>query len=220
MLILQLSRNSADFSRLDIRPCARDGVVRGIRLRADGDENDGVGEGKARLRQADLQRSVDGGLHDRDDLRVRKADVLARADHQAAADGRQVARREQPREVVDGGVRVGAAHRFLERRDEVVVLVAVLVIADGAALRELAGALRQDAPHALRRRVRREDAELDGVHRLAHVAAAGRGDELRHAVRDLDRRLALLRENRKGAAHGAQRLLGLHGAELKDGRPA
>ena len=56
VLILQLARNSSDFSRFHIRHSAVNGVVRRIRLRADSDENHCIGQRQARFRKANLQR--------------------------------------------------------------------------------------------------------------------------------------------------------------------
>ena len=59
------------------------------------------------------------------------ADVLGGEDHHPADDeARVLAALEHRREVVDGRIGVGAAHRLDEGRDEVIVLVGALVVAE------------------------------------------------------------------------------------------
>ena len=70
-----------------------------------------------------------GARHDDERARVGVADVLAREDEHAPQDEERVlARLEHAHHPVDRGVRVGAAHRLDERADDVVVLLAGLVV--------------------------------------------------------------------------------------------
>ena len=87
------------------------------------------------------------------------------------AEGRSPASRK-PGQVVHGGVRVGAADGLHEGGQIVIVIVAGFVIAHGRALRDLLCVLhgeRDDAVHRPRGGIE----ELDGVERLADIAAAG-----------------------------------------------
>ena len=109
----------------------RDG--RGVRLRRAGEVDRGLREVQLRLGQADVLERL--RRRDRDDERVRigVADVLGGEDDHAPRDeARILARFEHRGEVVDGGVRVAAAHRLDERRREVVVLVALAVVEERA----------------------------------------------------------------------------------------
>ena len=66
------------------------------------------------------------------------ADVLRREANQAPRDVERVlAGLEHPRYPVDGRVRIAVAHRFVQRRDEVVVLLATLVVEQRAPLNGL-----------------------------------------------------------------------------------
>ena len=70
-----------------------------------------------------------GGDRDEQRARVGVADVLGgEHDHAPGDEAGILAALEHRREVVDGRVGVGAAHRLDERRDEVVVRVAALVV--------------------------------------------------------------------------------------------
>ena len=79
-----------------------------------------------------------GGDGDDERLRIGVADVLARRDHDPAREeARILAALEHRGEVVDGGVRVAAAHRLDERRGEVVVAVARPVVAERPLARDV-----------------------------------------------------------------------------------
>jgi hypothetical protein len=70
--------------------------------------------------------------------RVRVADVLAGEDQQPAHDkARVLACQQHPREVVQRGVGVAPAHRLDVRRDSVVMVVALLVVAQHRLLQQL-----------------------------------------------------------------------------------
>ena len=101
--------------------------------------------------------------------RVGVADVLGgEHDHPAGDEARVLAALEHRGQVVDGRVRVGAAHRLDERRDEVVVRVAALVVDERPLARCILDLLlvhgRVPRPGGLRR-------ELEDVQRVARVAA-------------------------------------------------
>ena len=96
------------------------------------------------------------------------------------------------------------------------MLVALLIIPHSAFLRQLPGVFEQNAACALRRHLGGKHTQFDGIHRLAHVSAAGRRDLLRHAVLDHQRRFALLLQNGVSTLYSPQHLLRLHRSELKD----
>ena len=109
-----------------------------VRLRARGEVRRRLCQRDAALRQAD---EVDGVLRrDRDlqRLRVGVADVLGGEDHHATRDEERVfAGLEHAHQPVEGGVGIAAAHAFDEGGDDVVVLLARLVVAERTLLRGL-----------------------------------------------------------------------------------
>ncbi len=71
-------------------------------------------------------------------LRIGEPDVLDRHAHQTAREEQRVlAGREHAGEPVQRGVGIGAAHRFVQGRDQVVVPVAGAVVDGGAALHDV-----------------------------------------------------------------------------------
>ena len=61
---------------------------------------------------------------------IRHADVLAREDHETPCDeARVLPRLDHARQVVEGGVDIAAAHALDEGADDVVMLVAIAVVA-------------------------------------------------------------------------------------------
>ena len=79
-------------------------------------------------------------------------------------------------------VRVGAAHRFLICGDYVVVLVALAVVSHRAVLGQFLRALKSYLANAAFVGRGGEHAQLNGVYRLSHIAAAGVGNVLKHSV--------------------------------------
>ena len=72
-------------------------------------------------------------------MRIGEADVLHRhANQPPREEQRLLARHQHPREVIECGLRIATAHGFVQRADEVVMPVAVLVIDSDATLQELA----------------------------------------------------------------------------------
>ena len=111
--------------------------------------------------------------------RIGVADVLAREDdHPARDEARVLAALEHPRQVEERGVRIGAARRLDPRRDQVVVLIALLVVEDGAALERVLGDRERDGPIGADGLGR----ELERAQRHAGVAAGARGEELERVV--------------------------------------
>ena len=133
------------------------------------------------------------------------------------ADGRSPASSSRARWCT-AAVGVGSAHRFLKRRKDVVMLVAAAVVAERAALRQLPRERHRD--DRFLSALRRNRAELRGVHRLAHVAAARHCDVCGHAVLQPERKPALLCEEPESALDRADYLLALDRLELEDRRAA
>ena len=120
---------------------------------------------------------------DRDDERVRVgvAHVLGGEDDHASRDeARILARLEHRGEVVDGRVRISAAHRLDERRGEVVVLVALAVVEQRPLARRVEDVLLGQRS-ALGARGRR--GELEDLQRSPRVAAGALGEQREHLGR-------------------------------------
>ena len=108
-----------------------DREVRGVRLRRAREVDGRLRQVEASLRQADVLDGMRRRDGDDECLRVGVADVLGREDDHAARDEPRVfASFEHRGEVVDGGLDVARPRRLDPRRDEVVVLVASLVVGE------------------------------------------------------------------------------------------
>ena len=157
-----------------------------------------------------------GGDGDDERARIGVADVLGGEDHHPAGDeARVLAAFEHRGEVVDGRVGIAAAHRLDERGDDVVVLVAVPVVAQ----RALAGCVGDVT--CLERRALgdgRLPGELERGERAAGIAAGLPHDRLDDVLRNLD--LELRRASTDDGCHlGIRERLELDdGATGEEGR--
>ena len=215
MDVLKLARNGAGAPRLDIRHGCRDGAVAGIGFRRGCKQDDRICQRQPRLGQSELERAVHAGFHNGDGLRIGKADVLACRAQNAAAGRSQISRLQKTRQIVDGGVRVGAADGLHQRRKAVVMVVAVLVIAHCRPLGELLCILQRqmdlpflDAPGRKQ--------QLHRVHRLADVAAAGARHMLPHAGLGVRGHAVFLLQIANRARDRLPNTGGRDGLELKD----
>ncbi len=140
------------------------------------------------LGQPDVLDRLGGGHRHEQRLRIRHADILAGEDHHPAGDEPGVlAGLEHPRQPVDGGVGVRAAHRLDERADDVVVVVAPVAEraraerrlgvfqADGAGMGEGARHFerRQDLPAVASRPIDQQVDRLGGRGRALRLEATG-----------------------------------------------
>ena len=80
---------------------------------------------------------------------------------------------------MDRRIGIGTPHRLLVGGNDVIVLVPIPVVVHRTPLGKLARLLHRDKPAAVLPCIGREGEELDGVERLADVAAAGGGDKVR-----------------------------------------
>ena len=79
-----------------------------------------------------------GGVADHERLRIGKANVLDRHPHHAPRQEQRIfAGIHHAREIIQRRVGIGAAHRFMQRRDQVVMAVGRLVVDRRAALQDL-----------------------------------------------------------------------------------
>ena len=109
-----------------------------VRLGSQRQVDGGMGEGVGRLGEADDAEGVEGGDGEPQRPVVRQPDVLGGEDDHAPGDElRVLPRLEHGVEPVEGGVGVRPAQRLDEGRDDVVVAVARLVVADDPPLQRL-----------------------------------------------------------------------------------
>ena len=139
-----------------------------------------LGQVEPRLWQPDVLDRLRRGDRDEERLRVCEPDVLGgEHDHAARDEARVLAALEHRGQVVDGRVRVGAAHRLDERAHEVVVRVTALVVDERPFARSIVNvAMSQDLVpgHGCLGR------ELEDVEGVPGVAARTVRDQLDHLV--------------------------------------
>src|SRR5690242_15672447 len=109
--------------------------------------------------------------------RFGEADIFAGHAHHAAGEIERVfAGLDHARQPVEGGVRVGIAHGFVQRGDEIEVLFAGFIVAEKFALEDVFEELRGDCADTGFIRLGALGAELEGVVRGAGVAIRERSD--------------------------------------------
>ena len=114
-------------------------------------------------------------------LRIGIADVLRRCADQPARDVKRIlAAFQHPHEPVHRCICVAVADRFVERRDDVVVLFAALVVHQRPALQYFLDLF------SIHRAMRGLHDELKAVQRLARIACRRRGNEIECVFRELD----------------------------------
>ena len=128
--VAQVRRHRPDLAGADVGAGGVDRLDHGVGLRRDGQRDRGLGEVEPGLGHPDQLHRLGGGHGGRQGGRVGQADVLAGQDHQPAGDEpRVLPRLDHPGQVVQRGVGVGAADRLDEGAGDVVVLVALPVVA-------------------------------------------------------------------------------------------
>ena len=170
VLVLQLPGDGTGFAGLHVRHGGVQRRVGGVGFRAGGHQHHGVGQRQLGFRQAQHVGGIHGGFDDGDDLRPGQAHILAGGDHQAAAGGYQIAGLQQPGQVMQRRVRVGAAHRLLVGGDDVVMVVALPVVAHGGMLGHLLHHVQRHRAAAVLHR-RGGHGKFQVAQRLAHIAA-------------------------------------------------
>jgi len=160
---------------VDVAAGGVQGDVAGVGFGGAREVGDGVGEGDGSLGQSgELERGKGAGGDD-EGHRVGVADVFAGEDHHAAQDEQRVfAGVDHAKAPVQGCVGIAAAHRLDKGADDVVVLLAVLVVEEHAALHGHldVGALDERPPVGQAQVARHLEAGQEG----ARVARGG-GDQ-------------------------------------------
>ena len=122
---------------------------------------------------AKILRVAGGRINDDERVRIAEPDILGRMHVEPAHDeARRLAGLDHDGEPVQGGVRVGATNRLDERRDDVIMPVARLIIFDRFLLNRFFGDTERDVDFAvhLGRRQRQDQQEVD--RRLRHRVPA------------------------------------------------
>ena len=152
--------------------------------------------------------------------RVRQTDVFGSQDHQPARDEERVfARVEHAREPIDRRIRIAAANRLDEGADDVVVVLALLVVGDHAALQRVGDQRAVDVARAVRVGRGRSRGVLERVERDARVAVGQPDQRFERFIVDLDllRAEAAFRVGER-AAHEARDLFVVEGVQHEDAR--
>ena len=123
-------------------------------------------ERNACLGQTELKGAVNARFDDRRALRISEADVLARDDQHTPRRRDHVSSLEQTREIMHRCIRVRASNGFLQRGQNVIMAVAVAVVAHVRTLRRLPRIRERDAVLPCS-----GDKQLDRAERLAHISA-------------------------------------------------
>ena len=106
-----------------------DGHVGRVALGRGGQIDGRFGQRDAGLGHADLMHRVEAGVGQQQGVGIGQPDIFGGEDHQPPGDeARLLTAGQHPRQVVDGGVGVAAPDGLDEGRDDVVVLLAVLVV--------------------------------------------------------------------------------------------
>ena len=161
--------------------------VEGVGLGGEREVDDGLREVDGALGHPDEAARFKGRDGEAQRLRVGKAHVLrGKARHAAGDVDGVLARFQHPCQPIDGGVGVGVAHGLVERRDEVVVLLARLVVEEGLLRGTLLDGLVCHGDGALVVDVAVEDGHLQRGEGASRVAVCEVGDEFERLVRDRD----------------------------------
>ena len=149
------------------------GRVDRVRLRREREVAGGLGQGQLAFRRAEEVVGLLGVERQAQRGRIRVAHVLRGEAHEPARHVERVlARLEHAAEPVERAVGIGVAQRLVERGDQVVVLLARLVVEQGLLLHRVA---HRRLGHAGRPDARRR--ELEDVERGARVAVGEPRDE-------------------------------------------
>ena len=131
--IAQVRRHLAHGAVAHVLPGVPDGQRRPVALRRGGQVDGRLAEVQLCLRQAGVLHRLGRGHSRQQGHRVGQADVLAgEDDHPPGDEAGVLPRLQHPGQVVDGRLRVAAAHALDERADDVVVVVAAVPQGAGA----------------------------------------------------------------------------------------
>ena len=214
MFVLQLPRDRPGAPRLNIGNGCIDAIVGRVRFGGGGHQHNGIRQRQTGLRQTDSVGNIDRSLYDGDDLRPRQTNILTGADHQAAAGAGQVPCLKQAAQIVQCSVRVRAAHGFLIGGNDVIVVIAQLVIPHGGAGGHLLDHVKRDGAAAVF-----DGGCCDGKFQiadcLAHVTASALGQIVKGIFRNENRRLIFSAQPCGSAAQTGTNIVGGQRLEFK-----
>ena len=159
------------------------GGVDGVRFRREREIDDGLRECQTALRLSEKMHGVPGGEAEIQRLGSGQADVLDGHAHDAARTVHWIfAGLQHAAQPVERGVRVGVAHALVQRRDDVVVLLALLVVEQHSALQRLCR--KRLGESALLAALRQLCGDVERIESVARIAAGvGRNGGERIVIR-------------------------------------
>jgi hypothetical protein len=138
--VAQVERDGLGGGGFDVGEDGAVGGVDGVRFGREGEVDDGLGEGEVAFGRAEEVHGVAGGEAEVEGFGRGEADVFDGHADDAAGDVHGVfAGLQHAAEPVEGGVGVGVADGFVQRGDDVVVLLALFVVEQDAALQGFGG---------------------------------------------------------------------------------
>ena len=138
------------------------------------------------LRHAEKMACLVGGDGLLQRAGVGQADILAgKADHTAGHIQRVFARFQHARQPVDGRIRVGVAHRLVQRRDQIIMFLALFVIKQGLFGGALLKRLLGHGHAAVRADFAVEHDHLERRKGCARIAVGKHGQRFQNFIRDV-----------------------------------
>ncbi len=193
------------------------GAVQGVRLGRHRQVHDRVGQMHIALRHSQKMARLVGGDGDLQGLGIGHPDILAGKAHQPPGDVQRIlAAVQHPREPVDRRVGVAVAHGFMEGGDEVVMLLAVLVVEQGAPVHALGQHGVGNVHGAVLIHMSVEHGHLQGVERRPSVSVGEAGDGLDLRLADFDLRVAQAFGALEGVVQQDHHVFGREGLQHED----
>ena len=214
VFVLQMAGRCAAFLCADIFKGGIYGGFGGVGLGGGGKEYYSLRKGYPCFGETKLQSAVNAGFGHCCSDRVGKSDILRGNYQQAAAERDYVSRFDEPCGIVEGSVFIAATNGLLQGGQDIVMLVAVTVIAVVASLGEGFGFIKgYDRFGAVI--FCAEKAQLTDAHRFADISAAATGDMLTDALFRLYLHSRFVGEDTECPFHCGDNVLGGDGLELE-----
>ena len=201
---------------LGVVPCRVVGGLHGVGFGSQRHIDHGVGQMHVAFGHAQIVAGLVGGHRDLQGAGVGHADVLRGEPHDAARHVQRVlAGLQHAGKPVHGRVRIGVAHGLVQGGDDVVVLLAMLVIKKGFARDQLFECSRIDRRHAVLK-VAVQHSHLQRGERGAGVPVGKGGDGLQRVVVNMDLLAAVPVGIGEGAAEDLRDVLRAQGLQDED----
>ena len=164
MAVLQMGRHRLRPPGAHRLISGKDRLAGRIALRRCGHIGGGLGEDDLGLRHPDPLHRLGSGHRHADRLGIRVPHILGSTDHDPPGNELHILPGvEHPGQVIDRRVRIGAPHALDERGDRVIVVIAVLIIADRPLLDALLGHLQIDVDLPVSGTLRGQKAQLHRI---------------------------------------------------------